>query len=87
MKVSVRKRHIDEGMPRTCSRCPVALAIAETLDVLHPDVSVAQSKILVFDGKCRVDMETPDRVRRFIEDFDQHRPVRGFTFELDVQEN
>ncbi len=82
IQVKVTRKHINNGVRRTCSQCPVALAIAEKLNVLTPDVSVAQSRLYVFDKDCRVAMNTPDKVRRFIEKFDERQPVRGFTFEL-----
>ena len=79
MRVQVKQAHIDAGIPRHASYCPIALALKEqtgelwtvTDDVAYPDKLTAPLG------------ELPVQVREFILAFDTGEPVQPFEFELE----
>ena len=81
VKAHVTQKLIDEGLPGSCSLCPVALAIHQV--VPHPHVEVGASTITLSDERGKdlyVDM--PDVVYDFTLRFDSHKKVEPFSFTL-----
>jgi hypothetical protein len=77
MKFHVSPDDIRNGTPRSCSHCPVALAIFRKLPYVS-HVRVSNFEININDAFY----PTPSNVADFIRDFDMHKPVEPFTFEL-----
>ncbi len=75
--IQVTQKHIDEGVPGECDRCPIALAMH---DALKLNVSVG-------DYDCwtdeYVEVELPKEAKIFVHDFDRLEPVHPFSFEID----
>lgn len=83
--VTVTQEFIKNGL-RGCAFCPIALAVNSALP--SGVVSMVDGdKISFYEGMrarpfCEVD--TPRIASRFIEDFDQGRPVSPISFELEI---
>ena len=84
LTVHVTQEDIDNGERQSCSRCPVARAIARALQVSETRVTVA-SRIAVFDQRV-APLTTPRKVMSFITAFDGERPVEPFSFDLQFVE-
>ena len=81
MVIHVTQKHIDDGDPSDCYRCPIALALRET-----PGLSECSAGKLglygVYDTRP-FSIGSPRSVRRFIDAFDNGTDVlEPFTFEL-----
>lgn len=82
LKVTVRKKHIEEGLPGSPKRCPIALAIKE---MGFPLVSVCTEELLTRarGAKKVVAYNVPTRAARFILNFDSGNKVRPQSFEFE----
>ena len=80
MKIQVTKEHINQGVARQWTSCPVALAIRSHIPGL---VSVGPYNAYLV-GLAPIGL--PTTVIQFIDDFDMNRLVEPFEFELAVPE-
>lgn len=81
MTITVTQDDIDSGRPRSCSSCPVAIAIKRK----HPrsrDVSVGLMIIISYKTRSPRVLQVPYVASRFMFHFDLDSPVHPFTFEL-----
>ena len=80
MKISVTAQDIRRGKRAEPCRCPVALALKRTF---KRKVSVTFTS-LEFEsyrkGKESLVRDTPSIVAKFVEAFDDHKPVKPFSF-------
>ena len=83
VEVTVTARHIDEGVPCTTTRCPVALAIMETVRPVRVDVQAGVINFGTGPGQYTA-VVPPDEVTWFVDEFDDLLPVEPFTFTLEV---
>ena len=79
--VSVTAQHIAAGIPDSCCRCPVALAVAETFP--DAEVRAVDGTFVTMGepGKWAV-IDLPAAAAGFIEAFDGGDQPGPFTFEL-----
>jgi hypothetical protein len=75
MKIYVRRRHIEQGRPRTLHRCPIALAFEE---LTGESPSVDCEYINTSDEGYAL----PSAAQRFIHRFDSGKPVKPFAFTI-----
>ena len=75
MKIYVRRRHIKAGKCRAARSCPIALAFEE---VVGERPLVDAYSLSTHDKGFAL----PRSARRFIERFDQDKPVKPFAFFL-----
>lgn len=77
MQIKVTQEDIDKGTKRSCTLCPVALAVKRQF---------LKSTILVCEGTIDISKEliydTPYEVAQFICNFDAGNLVEPFEFEL-----
>lgn len=78
MRIHVRPHHIAAGKQGSCEACPIALALAEATGRQGWEVS----DLLAYRWPEAYPL--PDVATRFIHDFDQGRPVRPFSFEVEA---
>jgi hypothetical protein len=79
MTIEVTQEDIDNGKRRRCRHCPVALALRRfTRSVWVADQSYLHNLDL------QKEIGTPNRVSFFIEEFDAGKPVKPFTFKIDL---
>ena len=83
VEISVTADHIDRGTQCCTTRCPVALAIRDTLHPLSVDVQDDLIHFGVSGGKY-VFVHTPEEAGYFVDEFDDGLPVQPFTFILEV---
>lgn len=77
LTVNVEQKHIDKGDQCECDTCPVALAL---LDAGCDDVSVTYYYIdFTYKDEARC-IATPDHIENFINDFDDGKDVKPFSF-------
>lgn len=82
IKIHVTERHIAEGVRENCKRCPIALAVRphvkyeywEQLEIFPSGVFLDSCGMIYF----------PVQATLFVRNFDNKRPVKAFTFTLDV---
>ena len=73
--INVTQEHINSGIKSDCMLCPIALAVR----TLFPIVEVDDCCIEIGD----VQYYSPDSVAKFIDDFDNGKLVKPFSFELE----
>ena len=84
MKVQVKRRHIDVGIPNLAAKSPIALAVSEQLGgaVVHES---SDGFISIFTGVFRgevSDYYLPKSAREFTRRFDAGENVKGITFNM-----
>lgn len=79
MTVNVTQKHIDEGWPRVCGKCPIALALKENAWT-QPMVTHKQIWDCYNYGKTISNL--PPEACEFIEKFDKGEKVEPFSFEI-----
>jgi len=81
-EITVTRQHIKKGISLSCTHCPIALAISKQLPGMRLRVSY---KYLTL-GKQKKRQKLPDKVQRFMWDFDlgNINPERfeEFTFKI-----
>ena len=79
MNVTIMQKHIDSGAPRSCGKCPVALAVNDATGLVTASASIDEIRVGV--TVCIV----PREVQTFIGMFDIYGPdrVEPLTFELE----
>lgn len=75
--VSLLQKHIDQGRPQKCAKCPAALAL---FDATGLEWHVFETIIVSPDGR-RGFLVSPE-LRQFISDFDAGNPVSPITFDF-----
>jgi hypothetical protein len=78
MKFTLTKSDIKKGIRGDFTSCPVVIRIKRELGSLVDTVTVHTDNILI-NG---IEHKTPKRVVRFINKFDEGKPVEPITFEL-----
>ena len=84
--VKVTQEHIDKGCIRQSSNCPIALAIREAIDNTK-DCSVGNLHYSIWEkdvssfGRL---IELPCEVIIWIDDYDHHKKVKPFEFEIEL---
>lgn len=74
IKVKVTKENIEKGRPGECLACPIKLAFMD----LGFEVKV-DTKILIYQNQI---YELPKEAIYFIDNFDNHREIEPFEFEM-----
>ncbi len=86
VKINVTQDHIDKGIPGSSYKCPVALAIKETLppgDARRISVGLCYVSFYRKKGINRFyTYGLPKRIVTFIETFDEKKKVRPMHFTL-----
>lgn len=77
MKINVTQDDIDCGIIGNCELCPIALAI---LPIVSPLPVEVDNCCIEIGG---VQYNSPNSVCQFIDDFDNGKPVKPFSFELE----
>ena len=89
MNIEVTQDDIDKGLRCNGTECPVALALQRYVK----DAALVTSAFVYFERKWQGShpyfdtnkiAETPAVASRFILDFDQHKSVTPFSFNLDI---
>ena len=83
--VEVTQRDIDDGEPRNCYMCPVALAL-QRVTGLSVDVDGPILYLFPMHASKLLYCYAPVPVRAFMNRFDTGKPVQPFTFEAKFQE-
>jgi hypothetical protein len=83
MKIKVTQEDIDNGQRKSCSCCPVALAMKRVLDI---DVKVGDNKFVLTSSDEFTILELPKEARIFIDAFDNDELVEPFEFEINLPE-
>lgn len=81
MKINVTQEHINTGEAGNCKACPVALALLDA-GIALAGLSVGQDEITWMRSVPTYRIDTPSRVAKFIEAFDEGAPVKPFSFIL-----
>ena len=79
MIIKVTQEHIDAGTRKSCFHCPIALAVKEAT-CMDPAVRPYGVRFYAYPKYI---IELPNSAIRFIENFDNHVPVKPFEFNLD----
>lgn len=87
MKVKVMRKHIQKGKKESTNSCPIALALREKFKLPKDNVSVDEFGVtLYFDKNNKYEGDSAyyemRRGSRFINRFDNGKPVRPCTVEL-----
>lgn len=80
-KIRVTKADIKKGKPQEGDACPVFLAIRRKIDTVE---TVNADDITFRDGNGYRAIATPYKPRKWITRFDDFKPVRPFSFTLNV---
>lgn len=72
--IEVKEKHIKNGLPCKSASCPIALALN---DAGYQRVLVDTNVVRINSGSY---IGLPTRVKRFIQKFDRHKPVKPFKF-------
>ena len=86
MKIKVTQDDIDNGDRKNAYSCAVALACMRA-GIKSPKVDTDEINEINEHGGSQRTWDTPRMVARFIERFDDRRPVKPFSFELPEVEN
>lgn len=80
MRVRVEHWDIINGRRTAPDHCPVALAVRRQSG--RSKIAVSSYSVDLLDGMK--DAELPPEARQFVRDFDSGRPVKPFSFELEL---
>ena len=78
MRIEVTEKHIENGKTMSDTKCPVALAIQDLIPNRNVRVGARWIRI---DGQW---IQSPSHVCNFVREFDDHKDVYPFSFELDL---
>lgn len=87
MTVTITEHDIRHGRPRSCGRCPVALAIRRARPDLYVQVRTDTVTLTMHYGTIRREachVALPDHVCDWIAAFDHYKEVQPTTFELEL---
>lgn len=76
MTVTVTQQDINNGHKRNCGHCPIALAVRRVI----PDVYVGGYHVFIDEIAT---YKLPDVAIEFIKAFDNERPVKPFSFDIE----
>ncbi len=82
-KIEVTQHDIDNGKRKSCTKCPVALAVNRTL---RAEASVGKRTINIIYGDATFEegISTPTSAADFIRKYDEGEEVKPFNFELEL---
>lgn len=90
MKIRVTKKDIKEGKPKSCAKCPIALAVTRKTGyrwiLVGGCVDVYKSRRKMADEDSYKTAILPLDAHSFIRRFDQGYPVEPFTFDLTFED-
>ena len=81
IKVTVTQKDIDTGIADNCLECPIARALKRTT---RKEWAVWKDNVFTSNVKaCNYKQyDLPNKAQRFIEKFDERKPVKPFSFIL-----
>lgn len=85
MTIHITQEDIDNGVARSCIKCPIALALNRQaqLNFIYVDTRDRFSRCVVeYDIFKEIDL--PHKAFLFMKAFDQGKPVKPFSFELEI---
>lgn len=82
MLIRVKRQHIKEARTKNCTNCPIELAIYESTGYLS---DVGSENVGIKKDSLRWDFLLPRSARRFINRFDNNKPVKPFNFILNLE--
>ena len=93
--INVTQDHIDNGQRESAFRCPLALAIKESLNIkyipneingkAHYPVGVTHQYFRIYDTLSNFqEYELPEKVYDFVIKFDRNEEVQPFSFEMEI---
>jgi hypothetical protein len=82
IRIKVTQEHINKGRRRACRQCPVALAIVEQTE--FPNPWVGDTHVDLVTSPESPSYKLPAEVQRFIDNFDNGKPVKPFAFNLKI---
>lgn len=80
INLEITQADIDNGRKQSCGWCPVAIAVKRQLQL--DDVSVGIDNIWLGPDKYT---PLPHFIRDWIRNYDASRPVKPFTYKIDVE--
>ena len=84
MKIKVTLKDIEEGYRGSCYDCPIALAFKrEVKTTSHTGLSIGAERILHREVHEWDTYTLPKKAQTFIKRFDDGKPVKPFTFEIE----
>lgn len=83
VRVDVTEEHIRDGKPRRCDSCPIALAIADALDVGFNHVRVRKEGVTLFWGPVPRKARLPKIAAEAMNRFDEGGKIEPFSFTLE----
>ena len=84
MKIKVTQKDIEEGFRGSCYDCPIARAFKrEVKPTSHIQLNVGAERILHREVYSWDSYTLPEKAQTFIKRFDDGKPVKPFTFEIE----
>jgi hypothetical protein len=84
MTIHVQQKHIDQGESRRSCFCPIALALADSFsDVIYASVGTGDFAVNR-RGFNLLQSPLPESASKFVRAFDNGKPVKPFTFEIEI---
>lgn len=85
MRIDVTQEDIDNGTPKNCGKCPIALAAKRAFinnNLEFTDLYVTLFFLVVENKENKTVFDLPRESDRFITFFDQNQKVLPFSFEV-----
>ncbi len=84
MKIKVTLKDIEEGYRGSCYDCPIALAFRREVKTTSiTGLSVGAARILHREAYTWNAYTLPKKAQTFVKRFDDGKPVKPFTFEIE----
>jgi hypothetical protein len=87
IKVSITQKHIDNGLPKSARRCPVALAFMDLLLPHFREIASVGLDGVFFEREMFPKFEFPKRVGELIYKYDLAGKMKPFKFDIDIPES
>ena len=84
--IEVTQEDIDQGVPSHAHKCAVARAMSRSVDGAYSLCSFWGIHNPAGRGPCVHTAKHDEAVTKFIQDFDNGKPVKPFTFTIEVPE-
>lgn len=84
-KICVTNKDIDRGAPKSVWQCPIAIALKRKFAKFTPSVSEVEFS-LWFKGDQEF-YSLPRKAEKFIQDFDNGKKVKPFSFCVNLKED
>ena len=81
MKVTVTQEGIDKGAKCSIHTCPIALAVKSKRGIVNVSVMEFHASVRR-NGNSVTSYVLPNKARKFVDDFDNNKPVEPFSFEM-----